>query len=664
MKILTIVNYIGKKIRNNPFPSALIAIFIVLTAFGISGSSMGVYDQIFLGKEPGVLLGTPRPIRSDEWLVQSQETLIQKAADYPAVNKNIGLGQDMTMIIDVPSHSLFSAFKPQGLFFFVMPYANAFAAKWWFMSLVMVLGFYFLMDSLFPRKRLIISLASLVLLFNPFVQWWYLPSTLLTMGYALWACLMLIKIFEQRSSNKYLIIYGAGLAYSTLCFILLLYPPFQLSVAYVVVSFLVGYFYYRYAVQRTQFKRDLRPWSAVAVAAITVFVVFGAFFVTHKQIINTIVHTAYPGVRNRLSGQNGDNVNGSGANMLYTFSAPMLFNLQDETKDGLFYTNQSEASRIVAVNLLLLPIFVLGVLKKPRKDRLLADYLLLSTSILAVVFTIRMFTPFFNLPFKMLLFSQIQNERLAIGLVLLCAIQLVLFGLVTVRRISIKSAGIMAIVVFSLLFDASMIMIHQYPKFISGATAFTASLIVGLAAFFLLKKKYFILGLSIFTVFSLASSAFVNPLYHRSEPVSLQTTSSHIKGRYTDNKNWIIFDSVIIENIPALAGEHSLSGVQIYPQLALWKSLGAPATETPAYNRYAHAVFSTSTPNNQTFYNPQADVLVVHFDCNIARKLPNFGYALSPAPITSSVALQCLKLDDVIKYPNITLDIYKYVPVQ
>jgi hypothetical protein len=163
-------------------------------------------------------------------------------------------------------------------------------------------------------------------------------------------------------------------------------------------------------------------------------------------------------------------------------------------------------------------------------------------------------------------------------------------------------------------------------------------------------------------IFSIASSVFINPLYHKSEPIALQNAASQIKSRYNNNKNWIVLDSVVIENIPLVAGEHSLSGVQIYPQLALWQSINSAPNYNHTYNRYAHVTFSLNiNPDNEEFYSPQDDVLIVHFDCNIANKLPNFGYVLSASPITDELALKCLKLDDTIKYPKATLDIYKYI---
>ena len=655
------INFIYKKIKNNPFPSFVIATFIILTAFGVSGSSMGYFDQMFLGKTTGILLGIPRPIRSDEWLVSSQEALIQKTANYPSVNKNIGLGQDMSIVNDVPFKSFFSAFKPDNLFFFVMPYTNAFAAHWWFMSLVLVLGFYYLMDTLFPRKRIIISLAATILLLNPFVQWWYQSITLLSIGYALWACLIFIKIFDEKTDYKKLILYSLGLAYTTICFIFILYPPFQISITYVIISFLIGYFYHRYFVQHIKFNIDTSRWLGVLLAIIITIIISGIFYISHKTVINTVVNTAYPGARNIVSGQYGNTVNSTSQNMIYTFSAPILFNLQNQNKAITIYNNQSEASRIVLINIFLLPIFLLEVLRKPKNKKVLSDYLLISTTVATLVFLIRMFTPFFNLPFKFLLLNEVENERLIIGLILLCVIQLVLFGTLIINKITVKKSVIIALSSLFLSFDSSMMFIHQYPNFISPLSALIDCSIIGLAVFMIFQKKYMILGLSIFMIFCVASSVFVNPLYSRGEPLALSASTKFIKNHYRNNKSWIVFDSVVIENIPAIAGEHSLSGVQTYPQLSLWKRLSSSQVNNFAYNRYAHVIFSPNVnPNNSEFYNPQQDVTVVHFDCSVASKLPNFGYALSSSPISNPSLLKCLKLSSSIKYPKVTLDIYKY----
>src|SRR5882724_2794072 len=81
------------------FPASLLAILVLLTVFKISGSSIGTYYSYFYGNkpDPALLLNRPRPIRSDEWLVNTQMGLAQKNEGYPRTNYNIGNGEDMSL---------------------------------------------------------------------------------------------------------------------------------------------------------------------------------------------------------------------------------------------------------------------------------------------------------------------------------------------------------------------------------------------------------------------------------------------------------------------------------------------------------------------------------------------------------------------------------------
>ena len=72
--------------------AAYAVLLLVLVAFGINGSSMGLlYSAMFGGRDPGLLRGVPRAIRSDEWLVvapltvsQVEEGLPYKSGLFPA----------------------------------------------------------------------------------------------------------------------------------------------------------------------------------------------------------------------------------------------------------------------------------------------------------------------------------------------------------------------------------------------------------------------------------------------------------------------------------------------------------------------------------------------------------------------------------------------------
>ncbi len=67
---------IGNFIYDYRYPLALIG-FFMLVLFEIHGSSLGMWDEMLGGKAHQSLLGTVRPIRSDEWLVLTPLSLSQ-----------------------------------------------------------------------------------------------------------------------------------------------------------------------------------------------------------------------------------------------------------------------------------------------------------------------------------------------------------------------------------------------------------------------------------------------------------------------------------------------------------------------------------------------------------------------------------------------------------
>src|SRR6185295_13851175 len=88
------------------FPAILLLPLLLLTIFKISGSSIGVYNNILYAKTqpaPGLLLNKPREVRSDEWVVNTPMTIAQAQNGYARVNTNIGNGQDMSVVLDVPT---------------------------------------------------------------------------------------------------------------------------------------------------------------------------------------------------------------------------------------------------------------------------------------------------------------------------------------------------------------------------------------------------------------------------------------------------------------------------------------------------------------------------------------------------------------------------------
>jgi len=299
----TLSEYGGRLVRSIwLFPLILTLLLILMAGLKISGSSIGIYHGFFYGegaKDENLLLNHPQGIRSDEWLVNTQMTLAQANNNFAEVNKNIGDGEDMSMIVDVPYKDWSVIFRPQDLAFFVMPFDNAFAFRWWFMAYLLVMSCYFFVLALLPKKRLVASVLAVGLLLNPFLQWWYLYGTLSVIYYSLFGAVILMKIVEQKALKPALW-WAALLAYVTTCFILILYPPFQIACAIVIAGFAVGYLIEKLGgvSRRIIIQKLLIVLGAIGVAGVIAIV----FFAARLSIVNTVQNSAYPGHRLQQSG--------------------------------------------------------------------------------------------------------------------------------------------------------------------------------------------------------------------------------------------------------------------------------------------------------------------------------------------------------------------------
>jgi hypothetical protein len=139
-----IIEFISKQ-RAYIFPFILLIVLITFTAAKVNGSSIGYFNTVLFKdqqKNNGLIVGHPQPIRSDELETNTPLTVAQTKAGFPLINKNIGNGQDMAVVSDVPYKSWSELFIPQNWSFFVLPVDYAFAFKWWFIGFFMMLCCY------------------------------------------------------------------------------------------------------------------------------------------------------------------------------------------------------------------------------------------------------------------------------------------------------------------------------------------------------------------------------------------------------------------------------------------------------------------------------------------------------------------------------------------
>jgi hypothetical protein len=638
------------------FPTILTIILIILSALQINGSSMGVYHEMFYGNkpDPALIYGQPKTIRSDEWIVSTQKIIAQKNDNFESINKNVGNGEDENIIIDAPTRDWSAIFKPHNLGFLVLPFDNAFALRWWIMSYFLVLSCYFFIIMLLPKKRLLATLLSLAMLFSPFLQWWYTSGTLGSVYYCLLGAVVFMKLLLSRKKWP-AVLWSILLAYIAVCFILILYPPFQIPCALVLVAFAIGYcLEQRNNIGKRILKRNLLYFLGAIVLSLSIV---GIFIYQKYGIITTIQNTAYPGQRVVSSG---------GYNLEHLMSSNLSPVLQSIIRTKLYLngtTNQSEASNfILLMPFLLIPASYLFY-KKYKKDKSI-DYLILSSAVMLIIMLAWLFIPNIDWLGKITLLNRVPLQRLLIGLGLLNFIFIVGFIRLysqSKERFSINISSLYALLVFIFFLLLDFHVMTKNPGFIGYKYAVLLALPVAVIVFCFMRK-YFKIAVFGLLLFSILSVFAINPLYHGTTVLTQTPLSQAIrKINGSSNKRWVSED-MIIENFPAMDGERSLSGVYVYPQLDLWKKL-ANNSQQYVYNRYAHVNFNFIRDNNATekpsISLVQADLLAVKLRaCDNFLKDNDVGFLIASQQLNRLDA-PCASQIQAVTYPSVTFYIYR-----
>lgn len=272
------------------FPLIVLLAFGALVALDLSGSSIGVVSPT--PDADGLLAGTPRDVRSDEYIVSTPNALSSVAQGLPATAW-IGLA-DVDQAVAAgggPTLEWGTLLKPQDWGYVLLGASRGLAAAWWAAFAFSLWGAFVLFGVLTRRPLLSAGLA-VAATFTPYSGWWFAPS--LTLGYAaLAAAAVLGSWLVRRRGVAVALALAAGLVGAA--FALTLYPPWQVPLVWVIGALSIGF-----ALDRRIPWRRLLGTSALALAlagAVTV-----AWALQHASAFQAIAGTAYPGQRRAVAG--------------------------------------------------------------------------------------------------------------------------------------------------------------------------------------------------------------------------------------------------------------------------------------------------------------------------------------------------------------------------
>jgi hypothetical protein len=612
------------------FPLVTFAGMLVLVALGISGSSTGVWHSLAgSGPDPDLISGAPRPIRSDEWLVQSGWALSQVRQGFPAVNGTFPGGMDATLMNDLPTTDWSTAFRPHVWGFLVLPLDQGFALRWWLPGWSLLAGAYAFAVTLLPRHRVASALLAVAVFFSPLLQWSWMPTTLwpvafgfVTMTAVWWA------LHGGSSRAKWL--WSALAAWSAVAMIMSIYVPYMVASALVVVAFTLG----AVLVSRREHGpaatlRNLVPLGVCAGVALAVTVVW---VYTRRETVAAILGTVYPGARLEQTGalELSDSVSVLGA----PFSGAFLNGVR-----GALGANETEgAAPFMLALFLLVPLIAIAVDRAHRK----VDWVAVATIAVAVVIVVFWLVPGWDSAAHLLLLDRAPAQRFRLSLLLLGVVAFALVARAQLRRPESRVpmvAGVIAVLVtvglnvwvwLQLRAEADPVLSNSWRV----NWKITVGLLVLVVALLMLRQ--ITLAAVVLAVVTLAVAGRVNPLYHGVYDLAETNAGRAVTAVDASAPGvWLGVGGRPPMAVLMETGVEAFNGIQTYPPTQMWQAIDPAGTYETQWNRLGHVMWLLE-PGEPRWSNPYPDVIMGTFDPCSHFAQQHVDYVLSDAQIASS----------------------------
>ena len=647
-----------KFIRNIPqvlyFPLFIVAVVLTLTVLKANGSSVSMYNMLFYGdygKEK--IIGTPRSIRSDEWMVQTVRLMAQYQTNYPETNPLFGTGLDFTLT-RLPVRNWTALFRPQHWGFWFLPIEYAFSFYWWFRAALLILSFYLILLWITGRKIIPSALLALIFFYSPFIQWWYSGPLIEMLAYSILLLVVFCKLVNTPDW-KQLILYSLLFTYLSACFAILKYPPFQIPLAYCMGLLGMGYLLNNSSLLSRESLKRIVPAFALSLVLVAGIVLF--FYFSFKTSIDITKDSVYPGHRFFTGGD---------LNPLYLFGG--FFDLQflaDNPKiPPALGANQSEASSFLLFSLFILPVIVFGevwAFYKRRKP----DWLAILACVYMIILLIWVFWGFPKVITNITLFKYVGSRRVLIGFGVI-NILVIAYYLFRYRQDFSKDkfryfAAIYAFLIFVVYAYVGWRLRVANPKFIpNNWVVLSIALIAGILLYFLLIRyqKPF---LWLFFAVSLVYTFFVNPISFGLAPIlnsDFSLAIQEIRKTEPPTAKWVAYDSLIIGNYLVANGAPALDASYVYPDLKLWQEFDPNQEYKNIYNRQGHVIFQRSSSDQAKFVLKQPDLFYVVINpCSPVFKQVGVVFYVFSQPVSYS----CLEPISTLHYPKMEIDVYKRI---
>lgn len=626
-------------------------LFVLLTLAKINYSSIGMWNTVIPDGSDvrrGIVSGTPKSIRIDEWGVVTPFMMSQAHQGFPLENLAIG-GEKAALVGYYPVKHFVSVFRPSHWGFFMFDIEHGFAWHWNFVIFFNLIASTLLFLLLTRNNFWLSVLGAVWLIFSPGFAWW--SFFFLTSQFAA-SLLLLSSIYVFYARNTRTILLSSLLfLWSFASFALTLYPPYQVILGYLMIVLLIG-FVWRYYQKDLLFSRLWLKIGVLATASVCLGVIFFLFYHDAKSTVDVMTNTVYPGKRSETGGT------GFIANWFSEYYAGWLVDNEKFPKNWL---NVCELSHFITFTPVIAVCLVLYFTQTRKVDPLLA--MLLAFVLFTLVY-IEIGFPDFLAKLTLYNVSPTRRAQVPFGIAnVFLAILYLDYIRVHKLKVSGRVSTLLVTFVIGLMLFAAWLNLTDSNGFYKVhqliiPTLFFAGLnyLMLPVAVFSGKDVTIVAALALFTLPNLK----INPVDKGMVPITEHILYQKVRELHLQEPKarWVVLGSQYLTYMVTATGVNQLSGVKNQPDFKTMRVLDPTAKRDSAYNRYAHTVYGSyidpAHPDTVVIQNGFEDGYQVGLDpCSPKLRKLNVRYFIFdhvPQPVEVRCMKQVAKLGGIEIY--------------
>ncbi|RHO55564.1 hypothetical protein DW091_15435 [Eubacterium sp. AM05-23] len=601
-----------------------LVILLFMTVNQYHGSSIACFDQYI---QPGQgsefvepVLGSPRGIRSDEWLGSTPNRLSAQYGEdaYSKYNYVMRGTQTPNMILSVNMFCNYSSLTNPftfAVFLFGQAYGQSIM---WYGTLLLTFLVSIEMCMIISRKNKLVSvMGATLIVFSGYYQWWSFASWILGAQ----SSVVCGYYFIQTNNKKNKILLGVGLGLSLSYFISLLYPAWQVPTSYLFLGIIVWILYENVEKIKNLDKIDWLILAGSFAFAASIVIIY---LYVSKDYTHGIMNTVYPG--KRISGGGGE---GTINKVFWWFYNPLF------VFPGKTFNNPSEAGAFMTFFPIPLILSIWYLLKEKKKDFLVIVLIIITLFLGSYV---ALGWP--ELIAKFTLMSYSTSER-AVDILMFSQLYLLVAVLSRFEK-QRKMPNFLAIAIIGMFLPIYIILnLEKFPE-----VGIPAKYIVVISFLFCIfcfgimveiskkMKKNIIIGI---TTLAFLTGIFVHPIQKGFDAIYSKPLAKEIQTIVEKDKNrkWVSVGKTIVPQQFLIAcGAPTINSVNMMPNLELWNKLDPRKKYNEVYNRFAH-VQVEFTYDDTFFELIGLDTFLLHLSYKDIDKA-EISYIYSNGPVDSN----------------------------